>query len=54
MAKIALLVGTRPNIVKITQFKSEFKNFPNHELVILCGNEIADEDVHNYAYPKIN
>ena len=45
MAKIVLLVGTHPNIRKITQFKSEFKKFPNHELVIINSNQLYYESV---------
>lgn len=32
--KILLIVGTRPNLVKITQFKKEVQNFPNLEIRI--------------------
>lgn len=54
MAKIALLVGTRPNIVKITQFKSEFKKFPNHELVIVHSNQHYSDSVSSAFFSQFD
>jgi UDP-N-acetylglucosamine 2-epimerase len=54
MAKIALLVGTRPNIGKITQFKSEFKKFPNHKIVIINNNQPYSESVSSAFFSQFD
>lgn len=52
MAKIALLDETRPNIVKITQFKSELNKFSNHELVIIHRNQHYSDSVSSAFFSQ--
>ena len=43
--KISLLVGTRPNIVKISQFRRVFSQYENFELKIIHTNQHYSESV---------
>jgi len=54
MAKIALLVGTRPNIVKISQFRKEFKNYPNHDLIIIHSNQHYTDSVSTIFFEQFD
>ena len=46
MKKILILVGTRPNFIKVTQFKKESKNWPSIEVKIVHTGQHFD---HNMA-----
>ena len=54
MAKIALLVGTRPNIVKISQFRKEFLNYPQHELIIIHSNQHYSDSVSSTFFTQFD
>jgi UDP-N-acetylglucosamine 2-epimerase (non-hydrolysing) len=54
MATVALLVGTRPNIVKISQFRKEFKNYPNHNLIIIHSNQHYSESISSSFFSQFN
>ena len=50
--QIALLVGTRPNIVKISQFRKVFSNYPNLELKIIHSNQHYSDSVSNIFFSQ--
>ena len=50
--QIALLVGTRPNIVKISQFRKVFSNYPNLELKIIHSNQHYSDSVSNVFFSQ--
>jgi UDP-N-acetylglucosamine 2-epimerase (non-hydrolysing) len=54
MSTVALLVGTRPNIVKISQFRKEFKNYPNHNLIIIHSNQHYSESISSSFFSQFN
>ena len=50
--KIVLLVGTRPNIVKISQFRKVFSRFENLELKIIHSNQHYSESVSSIFFTQ--
>mgnify|MGYP002636192550 FL=1 len=50
--KIVLLVGTRPNIVKISQFRRVFSQFENFELKIIHSNQHYSESVSSVFFTQ--
>ena len=50
--KIVLLVGTRPNIVKISQFRKVFSQFKNFELKIIHSNQHYSESVSSIFFTQ--
>jgi len=54
MPKICLLVGTRPNFVKVTQFKKELEKFPNLELSLIHSNQHYTDSVSSVFFEQFN
>lgn len=54
MPKICLLVGTRPNFVKVTQFKKELEKFPNLELTLIHSNQHYSDSVSSIFFKQFN
>ncbi len=52
MAKIGILVGTRPNFVKITQFRKELNHYPQHSLRIIHSNQHYTESVSSVFFEQ--
>lgn len=52
MPKICLLVGTRPNFVKITQFKKEVSAYSNLELTIIHSNQHYTDSVSSVFFDQ--
>jgi len=52
MPKICLLVGTRPNFVKITQFKKEISAYSNLELTIIHSNQHYSDSVSSVFFDQ--
>ena len=50
--KIVLLVGTRPNIVKISQFRRIFSQFENFDLKIIHSNQHFSESVSSVFFTQ--
>ena len=50
--KISLLVGTRPNIVKISQFRRVFSTYDNLELKIIHSNQHYSESVSSIFFTQ--
>ena len=42
MKNILIVIGTRPNFIKVTQFKKEAKNFPNLDVRIVHTGQHYD------------
>lgn len=54
MPKVCLLVGTRPNFVKVTQFKKELENFQNIELTIIHSNQHYSDSVSSVFFEQFD
>lgn len=54
MPRICLLVGTRPNFVKVTQFKKEIEKFPNLELTLIHSNQHYSDSVSSVFFKQFN
>ncbi|MFM8242557.1 MAG: non-hydrolyzing UDP-N-acetylglucosamine 2-epimerase [Crocinitomicaceae bacterium] len=54
MPKVDLLVGTRPNFVKVTQFKKELENFPNLDLSLIHSNQHYTDSVSAIFFEQFN
>ena len=52
ICKISLLVGTRPNIVKISQFRRVFSQYDNFELKIIHSNQHYSESVSSIFFTQ--
>lgn len=50
--KLLIIVGTRPNFIKVTQFKKEAKNFPNLEVVIAHTGQHFDDNMSNVFFDQ--
>ena len=50
--RISLLVGTRPNIVKISQFRSVFKEYDHFDLKIIHSNQHYSESVSSIFFTQ--
>ena len=54
MPKICLLVGTRPNFVKVTQFKKELEKFSNLELTLIHSNQHYTDSVSSVFFEQFD
>lgn len=54
MPKICLLVGTRPNFVKVTQFKKELEKFPTIELTLVHSNQHYTDSVSSIFFEQFD
>jgi UDP-N-acetylglucosamine 2-epimerase (non-hydrolysing) len=54
MPKICLLVGTRPNFVKVTQFKKELEKFPNLALTLIHSNQHYSDSVSSIFFEQFD
>jgi UDP-N-acetylglucosamine 2-epimerase (non-hydrolysing) len=54
MPRVCLLVGTRPNFVKVTQFKKELQNFPNIELTLIHSNQHYSDSVSSVFFEQFD
>jgi len=52
MPKVDLLVGTRPNFVKVTQFKKELEKFPDLELTLIHSNQHYTDSVSSVFFEQ--
>jgi UDP-N-acetylglucosamine 2-epimerase (non-hydrolysing) len=54
MPRVCLLVGTRPNFVKVTQFKKELERFPNIELTLIHSNQHYSDSVSSIFFNQFD
>lgn len=54
MYTIALVVGTRPNIIKITQFREEIEKHPTISLNIIHSNQHYSDSVSTDLFKQLN
>jgi len=54
MKKVLIVVGTRPNFIKITQFKKEASKFPNIEIKILHTGQHFDANMSDIFFEQFN
>jgi len=54
MKKVLVVVGTRPNFIKITQFKKEALKFPNLEIKILHTGQHFDANMSDIFFEQFN
>lgn len=54
MKKIIIVVGTRPNFIKITQFRKVATNYANIELKIVHTGQHYDEKMANIFFEQFN
>lgn len=54
MPKICLLVGTRPNFVKVTQFKKELAKFPTLDLTLIHSNQHYSDSVSSIFFEQFD
>jgi UDP-N-acetylglucosamine 2-epimerase (non-hydrolysing) len=52
--KIFIIVGTRPNFIKVTQFKRVARNFPGLEFVIVHTGQHFDERMADVFFRQFN
>ncbi len=52
MKKLLIIVGTRPNFIKVTQFKKEVENYPNIELMILHTGQHYDKKMSGVFFEQ--
>ena len=52
--KIFIIVGTRPNFIKVTQFKRVARNFPGLEFVIVHTGQHFDEKMADVFFRQFN
>lgn len=50
--KILIIVGTRPNFIKVTQFKKEAESFPNLEVLIAHTGQHFDDNMSNVFFEQ--
>tara|TARA_R110000868_G_scaffold150839_1_gene374314 strand:+ start:829 stop:1914 length:1086 start_codon:yes stop_codon:yes gene_type:complete len=50
--KILIIVGTRPNFIKVTQFKKEVESFPNLEVLIAHTGQHFDDNMSNVFFEQ--
>ena len=54
MRKILIIIGTRPNFIKVTQFKNEVKNFKNLEVIIAHTGQHYDKNMSQVFFDQFN
>lgn len=54
MKKILIVVGTRPNFIKVTRFKEVFKNYPNHEVKFVHTGQHFDEKMSQVFFDQFD
>jgi len=54
MTKILIVVGTRPNFIKITQFRKEALRFPNLEIKIVHTGQHYDANMSDVFFEQFN
>jgi UDP-N-acetylglucosamine 2-epimerase (non-hydrolysing) len=54
MKKIFVLIGTRPNFIKVTQFKSLAKNYPNLSVSIIHTGQHYDKNMADVFFNEFN
>ncbi len=52
--KILIVIGTRPNFIKITQFKKEAKKFPNLEIKVVHTGQHYDTKMADVFFEQFN
>ena len=52
--KVLFCVGTRPNLIKITQFEKVFKNYNNLEYYLLHTGQHYDQNMNNVFFEELN
>ena len=52
--KILIVIGTRPNFIKITQFKKEAKHFPNLEIKVVHTGQHYDSKMADVFFEQFN
>lgn len=52
MKKVLIVVGTRPNFIKVTQFKKEVANYPNIDLRIVHTGQHYDEKMSTVFFDQ--
>lgn len=53
MKKVLVVVGTRPNLIKITKFKECFKKYPNLDLKILHAGQHYDYKMSDIFFEQL-
>ena len=54
MKKILIVIGTRPNFIKITQFRNEFKKYQNLDLKIVHTGQHFDNKMADIFFEQFN
>ncbi|HRH64268.1 MAG TPA: UDP-N-acetylglucosamine 2-epimerase (non-hydrolyzing) [Bacteroidia bacterium] len=52
--KLLIVIGTRPNFIKITQFKKEAKKFPNLEIKVVHTGQHYDTKMADVFFEQFN
>jgi len=51
--KILVCVGTRPNLIKITQFERAFQKYPNLDFILLHTGQHYDDKMNNVFFEEL-
>jgi UDP-N-acetylglucosamine 2-epimerase (non-hydrolysing) len=54
MKKILIVIGTRPNFIKITQFRQELSNYPNIDLKMVHTGQHYDDKMADIFFKQFN
>jgi UDP-N-acetylglucosamine 2-epimerase (non-hydrolysing) len=54
MKKILIVIGTRPNFIKITQFRQELGNYPNIDLKMVHTGQHYDDKMADIFFKQFN
>jgi UDP-N-acetylglucosamine 2-epimerase (non-hydrolysing) len=54
LKKILIVVGTRPNFIKVTRFKEVFKNYPNLEVKFVHTGQHFDEKMSQVFFDQFD
>lgn len=52
MKKLLIVIGTRPNFIKVTQFKKEAEQFPNLEVVLVHTGQHYDKNMSEVFFQQ--
>ena len=52
MRKVLIVIGTRPNFIKVTQFKKEFEKLTDLECVIVHTGQHYDEKMADVCFDQ--